>query len=82
VIQESLVVDLQEPLERVGTLAAPGGSHGAPDQQARALADHATDLLLGQRLTAELFDQLIGGLGKIAPRIDEGAVEIEGNQAV
>jgi hypothetical protein len=54
----------------------------AANEQRCALTHHPADLFLGQRLSAELFDQLIGGLGEIASRVDEGAVEIEGNQAL
>ena len=82
VIQQPLVVDLEKPLQGVRAFAAAGGAHGAADEQRRTLTHHPADLFFGQGLAAELLDQLIGRVREIAPRIDEGAVEIERNQAV
>ena len=82
VIQQPLVVDLEKALEGASTFAAAGRTHGASDEQAGPLTHHAPDLFLGQGLAAKLLDQLIGRIRQIAPRIDEGAVEVERNQAV
>ena len=79
-IQQPLVINLQKPLERMRALATAGGAQSAPDEQRRTLAHHPADLLLGQGHATELLDQLIRRFGEIAPRVDEGSVEIEGNQ--
>jgi hypothetical protein len=51
-------------------------------EQRRSLSDHAADRFLGQRLSPELDDQLVGGFSEVAVRIDQRAIEVEGDQAL
>ena len=87
VVKQTPVVDLEKPreaLEQCGALsmgAETGGAKGAGDQQARTLTDHVTDGFFGDWRSTELGDELVGGIGKIAARVDERAVQVERDQA-
>jgi len=73
---------LEESLQRVPRVHEAGRRERAVDQHARAVAHHAPHGLLGQRRAAQPGDQLVGRVREVAPRVDEGAVEIERDQAL
>lgn len=80
--EETLVVEL----EKAGQVALDVKLHArsrqcAPDQQRRALTDHARDCIDLERPAAVLDDQRVRGVREIAPRVDERSVEIEDNKA-
>ena len=72
-----LVDDAETRVGRVEIEAAAAGGEDARDEKARALADHADDLVVIERGRAQRREQLVGGFGDVTPRIDERAVEIE-----
>jgi hypothetical protein len=78
-IEQAAVVDLEEALARAGHGAQAGGLQRPCDQHAGALAHHPPDRVLGQRRAAQLDDQVVGRIRQVASRIDERAVEIEGD---
>jgi hypothetical protein len=82
VIQQPIVVNREKPFERVRSFAPTGSAHRASDEQRRTLTHHPADFFFSESLATELLDQLIGRVRQIAPRIDEGAVEVERYQAV
>ena len=82
VIQQPPVVDLKKPFQGVSPFAPTGSAHCASDEQCRTVTHHPADFFFSESLAAELLDQLIRRVRQIATRIDEGAVEIERNQAV
>ena len=49
VIEEPLIVDLEEPFQRMRTFAAAGGPQGAADKQRRTLTHHPADLFFRER---------------------------------
>src|SRR5690606_35561036 len=79
-LQEAAIVEREKALEgRRRRRKARGGKY-TRDEHRRPLADHAADGLLGKRRTPLFHEQGVGRLGEIAPRVDEGAVEIEDNK--
>ena len=82
VIEQAGVVDLEKPGKRDADIPQPRRGERAPDERGRPFADHTANRLFRQGRSSELDDQLVGGIREIAPRVDQGAVEIENNQAV
>src|SRR4051812_8392323 len=82
VVEEPGVVERKESGYRVRWLGQASRRERPSDQQRCTLADHGGNRRLGQRQSAEFGDQIVGGIGQITTRIDQGAIEVECNQAV
>ncbi len=78
--QEVAVVDREEPFERVGRLLEIARGKGARHERRGAIADHPADPLLGQRRRAAVDEHCVRGIGKITPRVDQRAVQIEDDE--
>jgi hypothetical protein len=82
VIQQPLVVQLEEPRERSGDVRLEcRRGQGPPHQQRRPFTDHGGNGCYGKRGSSALEDQRVRGVRQILPRVDEGAVEIENDEA-
>ena len=79
--QQPVIVNSQEPIERIGRLLAPRRGERAGDERGGALAHHASDDLFAQRVGAGRGEHRVGRVGQIASRIDERAVKIKRDEA-
>ena len=80
VVQETGVVNLEEPSHRLDCWRQVRRGQRALDQERRALANHPHHRLLRQRLAPSLHDELVGRLGQVAAGVDERAVQVENNE--
>jgi hypothetical protein len=78
--QEMAIVDREKPIERVGRPFGTTRRKGARNERRCALADHPADLIFGKRIGAARFENRVGGVGDVAARVDERAVEVENDQ--
>ena len=82
--QQPLVVQRQEPrqnLIRRSTLDLRGGE-GPTNEHRRSVTNHAGDGGDREGFPSQLDDQRISCVRQILLRIDEGAIEIEGDQRI
>ena len=78
---EPFVVKFQEPPEDSGRRRAQAGRReGAFEQDARPFAHHAGDRVDGQGQRATFAEQGVCGVGEIAARVDQGAVQVEDDE--
>src|SRR5258708_37847734 len=80
--QETAAVDRHESFERVGRCGNPRRRKRPRDERRRAVADHPPDAFFSEWSGAALLEQRVRCLGDIAPRVDEGAVQIEHDETV
>jgi len=81
VVEQARIVDFQEPRDRIRRFRKSRRGQRAPHEHLRAFAHHLRDRVLRQRRRVELGEQIVDRIGEVAGRIDEGAVEIERDQA-
>ena len=81
-VEQALVVQREEAIERAGSPGVEAGRAQGPLHQHRgALADHADHLVAGQRPPAEFDGQGAGRRRQVGRRIDQRAVQIEDHGA-
>ncbi len=80
-IQQPPIVHREKTFERVGWTLDAAGLQRAHDERGGPVADHLSDLLFGNRLGAARHQQLVGGIGDIAPRVDKRAIKVEDEQS-
>ena len=81
VCEEPCVVDREKTIERVGRRRNTCGRKCARDERRRAVADHPADSVRFERLRATGDEHGIDGFGNVAARVDEGAVQVEHDEA-
>jgi len=77
VVQQPLVVDGQKALQRVWRPFDAGGLQRADDERGGSVANHSSDVFLGDRRGAVRHQELVGGVCDVAPRIDQRAIQVE-----
>jgi hypothetical protein len=81
VIQQPPIVHREKAFKRVGWTLDAAGLQRSHDERGGPVANHLSNLLLGNRLGAVRHQQFVGGIGDIAPRVDKRAIEVEDEQA-
>ncbi len=81
VIEQLAVVDLEEPVDGAGILRNARRRQRPADQDFRAFSNHPGHGVERKRRCAKLAEQLVDRVAEVARRVDERAVEVEGDQA-
>ena len=76
-LEKPRVVNRKKTLQGTRRCRDASGRERPGDKRRRAVADHLSNGLLGERLSALRREQQVGGVCQIAPRVHQRAVQVK-----